>query len=235
MSDMHVGDEHAVMINDERAPRKVWERRDDENATWFARFQIYLQQNKPRSLLALYNDEREKNGEKKRDTFPAIWAQSRDKYEWRARADAYDREQARLEQEQHDKTMSDIRKLRAQQRLDEENAEIEWSKTMRKKAEEYISLSVTEEVVKYNRDGEIVDMLLVPNHKALVAAVALLKEAKQHARDALSMYSKIERQEQTGKDGEPIRTENKTDVSADIEQVEKLLELIESATTAGSR
>ena len=91
----------AISIRDERMP---WQRQPNEPAHWFSRFADYLDQVPPRSLLRVfraYSQQAEKGGRRRStkpaaevNRFPSSWAAARDKYQWLARADAYDREQA---------------------------------------------------------------------------------------------------------------------------------------------
>lgn len=70
---------------DEREP---WLRQPGEPSRWYARFERFRLMGPGRSLLAIYNEEREKA--RKSATIPASWRDAADKWQWRARAEAWD-------------------------------------------------------------------------------------------------------------------------------------------------
>lgn len=57
---------------------------------WYLRFVAWLRSGPPRSLLAVYNAEREKKGQRKADNHPGAWRDIPAKYEWENRAKAWD-------------------------------------------------------------------------------------------------------------------------------------------------
>jgi hypothetical protein len=84
-------------MNDDDA--KPWDRRPDEPARWFARFELFRLAGPNRSLLGAYKSERERrgaNGTKPPLTIPESWAHNAVVWEWRSRAEEWDDEQAEL-------------------------------------------------------------------------------------------------------------------------------------------
>lgn len=61
---------------------------------WYLRFVAWLRSGPPRSLLAVYNAEREKKGQRKADNHPGAWRDVPTKYEWEKRAEAWDKSEA---------------------------------------------------------------------------------------------------------------------------------------------
>lgn len=183
------------MIADEQRP---WGQLPEENARWYGRFQAWLQLGKSRSVLAIYNAERERKGEKKRAlTFPESWGKARIKYRWAERVAAWDK----AEQERKDREWKE-------QREAEREAELKIADELRTKARAMLALPETVEEVKRNRAGEEIAWLLIPEFRAFKAASDMLGQAKNHARAALEMPNQFARQEMTGKDGGPIRTDH---------------------------
>lgn len=74
-----------------------WDRQTDpeEPAIWFARFEEFRRQGPSRSMLSVYNAEREKDGKGSTTGLPQSWSESAKKWNWRARAEAWDAEQVR--------------------------------------------------------------------------------------------------------------------------------------------
>ena len=220
---------HVAMLSEGRA---AWERQPHEPVSWFLRFCAYRAQRPPRSAVAVYRSERERKGTegngKKRldliDCIPASWAKAKQQYHWRERAEAFDI----AERERHDRELSAKREA-------ERASELKIAEELRKKARALLELPILKEVVKYNKDGEVGETRLIPEFHAFMAANALFVSAKAHARSALMMPDKIDRQEIIGKDGAPIETDNTTVGDAPAERLAKLLELAQSAATAGSR
>ena len=71
-------------------PEHPWDRLPGENANWFARFQFYLRMPLPRSLVGCLNQERAQKGLERKNTLPGSWARNVVKFNWKARAEAWD-------------------------------------------------------------------------------------------------------------------------------------------------
>lgn len=98
------------MSADERRP---WEQRPDESSKWYARFTHYLHQGRRRSILSVYRDERgEAPDSKALQTFPSSFGKKANEYEWRARADAYDRAERAREEIEYQERRAENKRLR---------------------------------------------------------------------------------------------------------------------------
>lgn len=79
----------------ERA-RQPWQRRRDETGRliepklWYERFWAWLQDPR-RMMLTVYNEERQRKGKKSAKNLPGSWNKAVAAWDWRARAEAYDK------------------------------------------------------------------------------------------------------------------------------------------------
>ena len=69
-------------------------RLETEPPLWYRRFIAWLQSGPTRSLLAVYNDEREAKGQKRADNPPGAWREIPTTYQWASRAAEYDKAEA---------------------------------------------------------------------------------------------------------------------------------------------
>lgn len=76
--------------------RKPWDRQIKEPSKWFERFERFRMLGPKRSLRATYNGERADNGDGEKPTVASSWTKNSKKWRWIERADAWDREQVRL-------------------------------------------------------------------------------------------------------------------------------------------
>lgn len=84
---------------DEQEPR-AWERRPGERHLWFSRFERFRLLGPTRSLRAAHNQERVARGLKESQQAPGSWRNAAAKWQWHARAEAWDQaERERQEQE----------------------------------------------------------------------------------------------------------------------------------------
>lgn len=168
---------------------------------WFERFTEWLQQKSPRSVLVLYKRERERQGAIRRDkkpltqvkTLPSSWATAKKTYRWRERAEAWDA----VEQERKNQEWAPTRE-------GERHEELRRAAELRKRARELLALPVLTEEIKRDRDGVPIAWLLIPEFRAFKTASDLLGQAKNHARAALQMPDRFDRQELVGKNGGPV-------------------------------
>jgi len=70
----------------------TWEQQSDEPSLWFDRFTRFRQAGPGRSLLRVYIIERAQRGGERRESYslPGAWDRASAKWNWRARADAWD-------------------------------------------------------------------------------------------------------------------------------------------------
>jgi hypothetical protein len=195
---------------------KPWDKLPDENFTWYGRFTAWLHQAKPRSVLKVYREERERKGVKRSEkkvprTLPQSWAEAKERFRWQDRANDWDAaEQERLDRELAEKrkeVLADLVKL---------------GEEMRARARAIMALPLLNEVVKRDRDGNEIEWLLVPEFRAHVAGVNYAKEAKSHALRGLGLPEKITEQRLTGKGGGPMEVNN-VDGLSETERFERLL------------
>jgi hypothetical protein len=173
-----------------------WFKLPEENALWFGRFKEWLRQTPPRSVLALYNQERARRGARSDAfTLPSAWVRAKARYQWIARVEAWDA----AEQERLDRALTERREA-------ERQTELRIAEELREKARALLALPVTVEMVKRNREGQEVAFLLIPEFRAFKVASDILGQAKAHARTALEMPDKFDRQELVGKDSGPVET-----------------------------
>jgi hypothetical protein len=71
-------------VGEERQP---WDRSEGESSVWYARFRRYLLD---RSLLSIYNAEREAAGKSPLTSTPGAWKEARDRFDWESRAASWD-------------------------------------------------------------------------------------------------------------------------------------------------
>ena len=70
----------------------IWEQRDDEPDSWYSKFQFYLLMGVGRSMLGAYKKYITQKGSKKLINFvPDGWDAAARRYDWKARAVAYDK------------------------------------------------------------------------------------------------------------------------------------------------
>lgn len=77
----------------------VWARQEGEPANWYARFEQFRLAGPQRSLLGLYNEERQKAGKGSAQKVPGAWAEAAERWHWRSRCEAYDVHQIERQRE----------------------------------------------------------------------------------------------------------------------------------------
>lgn len=90
-----------------------WDRQKGERNLWYDRFHRYLMMGPGRSVLAVYNEERERRGLTGAKSIPGRWNKAIARWEWRARAQAHDqaeREKERVEYEAERKKQREQRR-----------------------------------------------------------------------------------------------------------------------------
>lgn len=78
---------------------KPWERQEGEPHRWFQRFEAYRLMGPGRSLRSCYNTDRVAHGHEESRQASGTWRKIADLWSWQARAEAWDQEQTRLDQE----------------------------------------------------------------------------------------------------------------------------------------
>lgn len=76
--------------------KKPWERQDGESARWHMRFKRYLAGGHTRSVNAVYEAERREKQGKPSNKISACWYEAARRWNWEARAEAWDEEQGAL-------------------------------------------------------------------------------------------------------------------------------------------
>lgn len=79
-----------------------WEQQPGEPTLWFARLERFRLAGPGRSLLKLYNEERERKGQKRADSPPTAWRDAAKTWNWRERADAWDAVELAKERERRE-------------------------------------------------------------------------------------------------------------------------------------
>ena len=208
---------------------KPWHQAVGENSLWYERFRLYLEQTPPRSLARVWREECARAGKIVPTTavIPGVWMDAREKFKWNERVLLYDIEEQRLLDEETDRVRTQWRRQQARLIVAEEKAEFAIAKKLRKKAGKMLDLPVQEQVVKYDEDGVPTDFIVQPGDARMFKAASdIYKEAKSHARSALGMVERTERQEVTGRDGGPMETANVTPIPPE-ERLAKLIALAE--------
>lgn len=77
------------MISDERWD--LWDRQEGEPSLWYGRFHAFLLKGSDRTLLGVYNEWRESRGRPRTKCPARTWRDACKRWEWRERAEAYDR------------------------------------------------------------------------------------------------------------------------------------------------
>lgn len=73
-----------------------WDRQEGEPVNWFERFESYRKMGPQRTLLGCVNKERQNRAT---SNIPGAWRDAAEKWRWKARAEAWDAEQTRLNRE----------------------------------------------------------------------------------------------------------------------------------------
>jgi hypothetical protein len=198
--------------------RKPWLKLPDENSLWYERFKAWLLQDKPRSVLSLYNEDRARRGALEAETLPRTWNEAKERYHWKERAAAWDK----AEDERKDRAWAALREAERQE-------EMKIAGELRDKARELLELPVTVQKVEQDHEGEPTDFLLIPEHRAFKTAADIMGQAKDHARSALEMPS-VTRNEHSGPGGKPIPIEMEDHREQLARKVEAALETTASNT-----
>lgn len=73
--------------------KRPWERQENESAKWFMRFRRYLAMGSRRSVNKVYAQEQQEKAARSKGNGGSTWYNAVKRYQWEARADAWDREQ----------------------------------------------------------------------------------------------------------------------------------------------
>ena len=180
-------------MNDECKP---WGRQPGEPEHWFRRFQQYLDQEPPRSVLRVYRGYLARKGPErsgktpleKIDYFPPTWRAARDKYHWLDRASAYDRDQD-----------EERERLKRKAKVAQEERELRSATLLYDKADELIAFpTVIREEEAIGEDGNLQKITMMSADPIVFRSAALLyREARANARASLKMPTKIIEKETT--------------------------------------
>lgn len=149
---------------------------------------MFLHMPSPRSILAICNQEREKNGRKRSSQVPESWANKVTAFAWRVRADAYDDHQR--ERAEHEREEDRLR--RRQQQIDAEEEqrqrEIEDARLLREKAAAVLSLPHVQQR-RTRKEGQTVEQIEIKPARApeFYAATRMFESSHKLARQGLEM------------------------------------------------
>lgn len=183
-------------MSDEKKP---WHKQPQEPSFWFERFKKWLKQDKPRSLLSIWNQDREQRGLKRTDTVATNWRLAFEKYQWAERGEAWDK----AEQERKDK---EWKEKREQQRLNE----LDDAADLRGKAKEMVALPVTAEMGRSGGEWDepqagAITVIKPANSQTFKHAAEIFLASSTLARKALGMVEKAEEQRLTDSQGKDIK------------------------------
>jgi hypothetical protein len=82
-------------VPESQTTSEPWDRRPGERNRWYNRFERYRLAGACRSLLAIYNEERQKAGKGKATRIPGAWSRAAAFWCWRERALAWDEHERR--------------------------------------------------------------------------------------------------------------------------------------------
>lgn len=151
--------------------QRTWHRQPDEPTLWFGRFKTWLHMDRPRSVLAIYNDERAKKGKSEVTYMPGAWSRAVERYQWRERAKDFDDYQ----QEQDDIKW-------ANRRAEQKEREWDIAGKLYERARTMLTMPVVKQLVD---DGKTIIEAAPPAYHR--TAATLLKEARENARMASGM------------------------------------------------
>ncbi len=93
-----------------------WDRQDGEPERWFSRFERFRKAGSRRTLLGTFRAEQEERRPKKiNPNLPGAWEEASIRWRWRARAEAWDAEQHRLNRIAEEKVLAERRAAWAMQ------------------------------------------------------------------------------------------------------------------------
>lgn len=169
-------------IEQEQPP---WFRLPGEPIHWFTRFQAYVEQEPPRSVLRVYRAELERKGEKRCgkkpisdiQTIPHSWSVAKTQWQWIERGFAYDQAKIRA-----------LREMRSAQRKAQAENELAAADQLWKKGAALLTLPhITVKEEKQDTDGTKVMIMEAVNSEYLRVAVAIFERASMLGRRACGM------------------------------------------------
>ena len=177
-----------------------WQRLPNEPMRWYARFEAYRLAGPNRSLLGTYNAEQDKEGQKRTPNPPTSWRNAMIKYQWAARAEAWDiQEQARITAEREAYLRSLPREFDTDYRFIYEEAIKAWQRSLED------AITTIEEVIKGdNGDERLKVQKKTEGQSGNPALLAQAMAARKSIREMLGIdaAAKIEH---SGPDGGPIQ------------------------------
>lgn len=137
-----------------RAVRQAWEQRPDESGIAFEAFKTYRDLGLERTLSEAY---RRKTGRRKAKQASGQWNDYYRRFDWPARAEAFDRYVAAIEAREEDKAFAEQRRKWIDRRGEIQDFAWNLAGALRKRAEEILALPVTrlvetEEVEEVERE-----------------------------------------------------------------------------------
>jgi hypothetical protein len=92
-----------------------WDRQPNEPSRWYTRFELYRLAG--RSLLAIYNDERQKAGKGKATRIPGAWDRAAARWSWRERAAAWDEHERQKARDARARDIAEMRSRHVQEAI----------------------------------------------------------------------------------------------------------------------
>ena len=91
---------------------QLWNRMKNENSKWYERFEQFRMLGPDRTLLGILNQMVVQPGEKRRTSIPASWSNAFVKFNWKARAEAWDDAERHKNRQANEKARQKARKAR---------------------------------------------------------------------------------------------------------------------------
>lgn len=143
----------------------------DETEQWFARFLKYLNMGQKRSLMGVFNMEREAEGKEKATGAPGSWSVHAEKFKWKQRAGRFDRYQNDLHVESLKEQAKEFQETR-----------MEMAKKLRDRVEKMLEFPLAESTT--TEDGKTV---LMPAKWSMSDVTRMAKASDALMNDALSL------------------------------------------------
>jgi hypothetical protein len=101
-----------------QALSEPWDRQPGEPNRWYNRYERYRLAGAGRSLLAIYNDERQRAGKGERATrVPGAWDRAASRWCWRERAVAWDEHERQKARDAHARDIAEMRSRHIQEAI----------------------------------------------------------------------------------------------------------------------
>lgn len=159
---------------------QAWEQLPGENNLWFRRFEAFRRMGPRRAVLGVYNKEREQKGAGRRESLPQAWSQAAHKWNWRARAEAWDVHQSEKAEAEWER--------RAKQHRDDE-----WAARgqLLDKARQMLVFPLAKTSREEQVDGKTIVTTILPTKWTMRDAVAMFELASKLGRLATQQETEM--------------------------------------------